>query len=81
MPGQCPQDLHLPHVVRHGMVWALVEGTQHGEQNPWAVPGDLRWVGIVPWSTGVHNLQTPPCPHWPGLDWEQVGAWVGGMGE
>lgn len=32
------------HVV---VVWVLVEGAKHGAHSPWAVPRDLRRVGIV----------------------------------
>ncbi|KAJ8798266.1 hypothetical protein J1605_001391 [Eschrichtius robustus] len=36
------QDLYPSPVVRHGMVWVLVEGAKHGASSPWAVPRDLR---------------------------------------
>lgn len=52
----------FPHVVGHGMVWALVEGTKHGEHSSCVVPRNLRRVGIVQQGTGVCNLHAPhPC--------------------
>lgn len=46
-----PRASTTPHVV---MVWVLVEGAKHGACSPWAVPRDLRRVGMVQWGTGVH---------------------------
>lgn len=54
--GLVSKDLYPSHVVKHGMVWALVEGTKQGMHSPWAVLRDPRQVGVMQWGSGVHNL-------------------------